>query len=236
MLFPFRSYIERSLTVEWEPTPCGTRFNELDGPHVRGGDGEDGDSAYPTGGHGMRRAAQRASSTLSDLEPEEGWEPLDVGARHGPSAFLAGSGNGSRLRVRYFRCLPEGTLAGKVWFGPNAEGPPRHAHGGSISAVLDEAMEIAVWLSGHTVLAATLSVHFREVLPLGLVCTLGAWISTRDGDKLRTRGLLASPGGQLFAEGEGLYAAVDPSRLGGERGRWSRANLVLASAGSGGSR
>jgi hypothetical protein len=111
--------------------------------------------------------------------------------------------------VRYFRCEPEGTLAGKVWFGPDAEGRPGHAHSGSLAAVLGEGMELAAWLSGFDVVPVTDTVHFKRLLPLGLVCTLGSWVSIADGHEVRTRGLLAGPDGQAFADAEGLYAIQD---------------------------
>lgn len=150
-----------------------------------------------------------------DLEPEEGWVPLDLGEEMGAraSSFVSGAGNGRRLRVRYFRC-DQRTLAGKAWFGPDAEGPPGHAHGGAIASVLDEAMGAAAWASGHTAVAASITVHFREMLPLGTVCRIGAWVSGVDGRKVRTHGVLAAPNGQTVANAEGLFVAVDPARMG----------------------
>ena len=42
-------------------------------------------------------------------------------------------------------------------FDKRHQGPPGHADGGSLAAVLDEAMGAAVWLAGHSVVAAHLS-------------------------------------------------------------------------------
>ena len=44
--------------------------------------------------------------------------------------------------------------------GPPIEGPPGHAHGGSMAAVLDEAMGAAAWMEGHLVVAVRLATSF----------------------------------------------------------------------------
>jgi acyl-coenzyme A thioesterase PaaI-like protein len=160
----------------------------------------------------MRR--RMAMNGSPDLQPEEGWSAIDVGkmiAR--TSAFVSGPGNGDRLRVRYFRCEPEGTLAAKAWFGPDAEGLPGQAHSGSVAAVLDEAMALASWLSGHRVVAGTITVHFRQILPLGVVCTIGAWVTAVNGREVHARAVLAEPAGQAFADAEGLYNTIVPAPL-----------------------
>lgn len=130
--------------------------------------------------------------------------------------FVTGPGNGNRLRVRYYRCEPE-MLVGKVWFGPDAEGAPGHAHNGGIAAVLDEAMEGALRLKGYRVRPVSVSVRFRQMLPLGMVCTVGAWVYVTNAHEVITRGLLTGAEGQTFAAAEGVYTQVDLSLVAGER-------------------
>jgi hypothetical protein len=153
-------------------------------------------------------------TTTPELTPEDGWVPIDLDTLLGRGcAFVSGPGNGNRVRVRYYRCDPAGTLAGKVWFGPDAEGRPGHAHSGSLAAVLEDAMGVAAWLSGFTVVPITATVHYHESLPLGLVCTIGSWVSVVDGDKIHTRALLAVPAGRTFAEAEGQFLLQDPPNI-----------------------
>lgn len=71
----------------------------------------------------------------------------------------------------------------RVWFGPSTEGPLGHVHGGSMAAVLDEAMGVSAWIAGQTVVAAKLAVKYRTMLPLGKVTTIEAWISSVKGKK-----------------------------------------------------
>lgn len=146
--------------------------------------------------------------------------PLELGEPlGGGSSFVSGPGNGRRLRVRYFRCDP-GTLAAKAWFGPDSQGPPGHAHGGSIAAVLDEVMGAAAWARGHQAVAASITVNFRQMLPLGTVCKVGAWVTAVEGRKVHTRGVLAMSNGQAVADAEGLFVVVELDRLGDPDGRW----------------
>lgn len=96
---------------------------------------------------------------------EVGWTPIEPLESVGTGrSFVSGEPSGDRLRVRYYRRERDRALVGKIWFGPGAEGPPGHAHGGSMAAVLDEAMGAGAWLAGHAVVAAKLTINFRRML------------------------------------------------------------------------
>jgi len=141
---------------------------------------------------------------------EEGWTPLTpMTARSGRSYVLGRDGD-ERMRVALFRREADGALVGKVWFGPWCEGPPGHAHGGSMAAVLDDAIGKVGWLNGHRVVAARITVHFRRMLPLGTDATLEAWIDSVNGRKVHTRGHLLGDDGQPYAEAEGLFIELAP--------------------------
>jgi len=114
--------------------------------------------------------------------------------------------------VRYFTDA-EGRLVGKAWFGPGALGPPGHAHGGSIAAVLDEAMGAAAWLAGHRAVAVHLATDFRRMLPLGTDAIFEAWIERVDGRKVSTRSRLFGPDGETSAEASALFLVLDPVRF-----------------------
>ncbi len=149
-----------------------------------------------------------------DLGPEEGWEllaGLHTGGRRG---FIDDDPDGDRVRVRWYVRMSDGRLVGKAWFGPGCEGPPGHAHGGSIAAVMDQAMGAASWMSGNIGLAAEIVVRFRQMLPLGTVCAFEARVASVQGKKIRVTAELRGAGdGRLHSEAEGLFIRVDPSRL-----------------------
>ncbi|MBW2460758.1 MAG: hypothetical protein JRH11_03865 [Deltaproteobacteria bacterium] len=148
-----------------------------------------------------------------DLNGEPGWTATGLPSDFGIVSFVSGEPEGERLRVRYYRG-PQGGLCGKVWFGPGTQGPPGHAHGGSIASILDEAMGAATWMGGHPAVALELVSRFRNMIPLGTVATITAEISETEGRKVRTVGRLEGSDGTLYAEGEGLFLELDPARLG----------------------
>ena len=146
--------------------------------------------------------------------PEPGWTPVKpFRLEGGRGSFVSGEPEGDRLRVRYFVRAGDGRLVGRAWFGPGAQGPPGHAHGGSIAAVLDEAMGAAAWLAGHLVVAVRLDTSFRKLLPLGTDALMEAWIVGVDGKKVSAHARLLGPGGELFSEADGLFVELDPERF-----------------------
>lgn len=149
---------------------------------------------------------------LDAAEPE--WEPLAaLGAVGLTRSFVSGDPDGDRLRVRYYRRVADGSLIARVWFGPGAEGPPGHVHGGAMAAVLDEAMGASAWLAGHAVLAASITIQFRAMLPLGSIVTVEAGVTNVDGRKVTTRGRMLGADGVTRAEGEGLFIELGVARI-----------------------
>lgn|SRR3990167_2614180 len=157
---------------------------------------------------------RESSSTLASAS-EVGWTPIEPLESVGTGrSFVSGEPSGDRLRVRYYRRERDGALVGKIWFGPGAEGPPGHAHGGSMAAVLDEAMGAGAWLAGHAVVAAKLTINFRRMLPLENEVLLETWVERVDGKKVMTRGRLFDQDGEPYAEGEGLFILIGVERFG----------------------
>src|SRR5258708_170613 len=129
-----------------------------------------------------------------EVIPEAGWTPIEpFRLEGGVGGFVTGSPQGDRLRVRYFLRAADSRLVGRAWFGPGAQGPPGHAHGGAIAAGLDEAMGAAPWVAGHI--------------------TLEAWVEREEGRKIWTAGRLLDGEGTPFAAAEGLFIELPPERF-----------------------
>ena len=95
--------------------------------------------------------------------PPEGYSLVDLfpeGRR--PPKFVSGDPESVRVRLRYFANAEKTRLQVKAWYGPGAEGPPLHAHGGSIAAVLDESMGGVAWIQDLRCLAAQINIQFRK--------------------------------------------------------------------------
>ncbi len=162
----------------------------------------------------MKRQKRKGMDLSPNLDPEPGWRELVPPQAVAGRSFVSGDRQGHRLRVRYF-AREDGSLAAKAWFGPGAEGPPGNAHGGSLAAVLDEAMGAAAWFAGHAVVAANLHLKFRRMVPLGTVVLASTRLTTVDGRKVRTAGMLRSLDGAItYCKAEGLFIKVDAERFG----------------------
>ena len=155
-----------------------------------------------------------SAGTKVDLSPLSGWTEFpSAQGMGGPRSFVSGDPHGDRLRACYYRRDEDNAWVGKVWFGPGAEGPPEHAHGGAIAAVLDEAMGGTVWMSGHLAVAAQITLHYRNMLPIGMVAVVEATMSSVKGRKVHARAKIKGPDGQLFSEAEGLFIKLDERQL-----------------------
>ena len=152
------------------------------------------------------------------------WLPLDahpVGrtiAAFAARSFVTNDPHGDRLRVRYeaqHAAVPHASAAApaalraEVWFGPRTEGPPGHAHGGSVAAVLDEAMGLAVWLAHRAAVAAHLETDFRQPIPLGSVVTVETAVGPAEGSgKAQATARLVGDDGAVYAEGRALFVLL----------------------------
>jgi acyl-coenzyme A thioesterase PaaI-like protein len=142
-----------------------------------------------------------------DLSGEPGWVPFDAASLVGESLrFVSGEPEGNRFRVRYYR-TGEGELRARIWFGPETGGPPGHAHGGSMAAVLDEVLGLAAWAAGYPVVVGNLNVSFRNLLPLEKVVTVESRVVSAEGRKVMVHGRIFC-GKAVYAEGECLCITV----------------------------
>lgn len=143
-----------------------------------------------------------------DLSPLDHWMPITHRRTRTGRSFVSGDPDGQRIRVRYYREAEDGPMVARVWFGPDAEGPPGHAHGGGQAAVLDEAMGGNCWLQGHPVLAGTLTIVYRRPLPLGTTTTVRTGIERVDGRKVHAFARIEDEGGAVFSEGTGVFIVM----------------------------
>lgn len=148
------------------------------------------------------------TSTLESLDGEQGWAPFDAPALVGQTLrFVSGDKTGDRFRVNYFRD-EEQNLVARIWFGPVTEGPPSHAHGGSIAAVLDEVLGLAAWAAGHSIVVGNLNVSFRQLLPIQTVVQVKTRLISVEGRKVIVHGELSSLNGIVIATGEALCIKI----------------------------
>lgn len=142
-----------------------------------------------------------------DLSGEPDWILFDAPSLVGESLrFVSGDPEGDRFRIRYFRDTDQ-HLHARIWFGPETGGPPGHAHGGAIAAVMDEALGLAAWAAGYPVVVGNINVSFRNLLPLQKVVTLESEVVSAEGRKVMVHGRLFCDD-TLFAEGQCLCITI----------------------------
>jgi len=147
------------------------------------------------------------------LQGEEDWQAFNAPALVGDSLrFVSGDLTGKRFRFRYFR-KADGNLVARVWFGPETEGPPGHAHGGSIAAVLDEVLGLAGWAAGHAVVVGNLNISFRNLLPLQTVVQVESEVISVKGRKVLVHGRIFGPGDVTYASAECLCITIRPADI-----------------------
>jgi len=153
--------------------------------------------------------------TLPELSGEKGWTELKIPDSYGNGrAFITGDRSSDRIKGRYFQKKSDNSFVARVWFGPSTEGPAGFVHGGSMAAVLDEAMGASVWLLGYTAVTAKISVEYRKMLPLGTVTTVEAKVKSISGKKVLTKGKIHNETGTVYSESEGMYINIPPERFG----------------------
>ncbi|KIH75623.1 Acyl-coenzyme A thioesterase PaaI, contains HGG motif [Geoalkalibacter ferrihydriticus] len=143
-----------------------------------------------------------------DTRQKPDWSPFDAPALVGKSLrFVSGDPHGKRFRLRYFRD-GKNDLVALAWFGEETEGPPGHAHGGSMAAVLDEVLGLAAWAAGHPIVVGNLNIHFRKLLPLEVVTQVETEIVSVKGRKVLVRGRLTDGHDGLYAEADCLCIRI----------------------------
>lgn len=152
-------------------------------------------------------------STLPLLDGEADWQPCDAPALVGETLrFVSGDRTGDRFRMKYYLDV-EQNLVARVWFGPVTEGPPGHAHGGSIAAVLDEVLGLSAWAAGHPIVVGNLNVNFRQLLPIQTVVQVNTRLVSVQGRKVLIHGEICGFDGQTYAAGECLCIKLTAEQL-----------------------
>lgn len=155
---------------------------------------------------------QSGADPLEAREP--GWMPVPTfGKVEHRALFVSGTDDPDRFQVRYYVRESDGQVRGKARLGPGCQGPPAHAHGGSMAALLDELMGLAAWVAGHKVLAQSIQVTFRRPLPLGQVVDLEAYVTSAEGRNVHAAARICGSNGRVIAESTGVFVEVGADRF-----------------------
>lgn len=123
---------------------------------------------------------------------------------HG-ECFLCNDEEKNRVAVKFYWDEEKKKVFADAKLGLRAQGPPGHAHGGSIFSILDEAMGGAAWMCGYPVVAAKISIDFIIMVPLEENLAVEGWVDSCEGRKVWTKGELKLSDGRIAAKAEGLF-------------------------------
>lgn len=129
------------------------------------------------------------------------------------NCFVCGTPGDGRIDVCYFWHEETREVTARVVFGPLAQGPPLHTHGGAIFAVLDETMGTCAWLCGHICVAANIDIDFRQMIPLNQQLQIKCGIDRLEGRKIFLHGKVTNEGGDILAESEGIFVTVPADKM-----------------------
>lgn len=130
-------------------------------------------------------------------------------ASHYRHCYGCGEDHPSGLRMRVF--AGEGlTLQATFEVGPVHQGAPGLAHGGLLTAAVDEALGALNWLLMRPAVTARLETNFVRPVPVGSSLALDARIVAVDGRKVYTAAVgRLGPGGPVAVTASGLFIQVE---------------------------
>ena len=97
--------------------------------------------------------------------------------------------------------------------GAAFEGAPRRAHGGVVAAIFDDIMGYVLVLERTPAYTGQMTVDYLAPVPIGVDLQTRAWMTERDGRKLRMRAEMTRDG-EVIGAATGLFIAIPPERLG----------------------
>ncbi|XP_063109623.1 acyl-coenzyme A thioesterase THEM5 [Cavia porcellus] len=90
--------------------------------------------------------------------------------------------------------------------GPYLEGPPGFAHGGSLTAMIDETFSKTAYLAGEGLFTMSLNIRFKNLLPVGSLAVLNVQVDKIEDQKLYMSCIAQSRDQQtVFAKCSGVF-------------------------------
>jgi len=129
------------------------------------------------------------------------------------SCFVCGRDNPLGLRARFTADREAGEVRAEVSIPEPFNGYPGVAHGGVVTALLDEAMARSVLLEGgfdDLLVTARLEVAFRRPTPTGTPLTVIARLTRRAGGRAQAEAEVRLADGTVTARAEALMARPTP--------------------------
>lgn len=142
---------------------------------------------------------------MSATPSPSGLEPEPIGS-HNPHCYVCGDQNPASQALSL--AVAADSVVGDVTLEARHQGAPGLAHGGAVAALFDEALGIAVHVTGVPAVTARLEVNYRRPFVLGRRHLVEARVDRREGRKYYARGTVHDEQGLLVADATGLFLQV----------------------------
>ncbi|MBE7086883.1 MAG: PaaI family thioesterase [Clostridiales bacterium] len=130
------------------------------------------------------------------------------------SCIICGMDNDSGLKAQFYN-LEDGSVGCLMQYGFYHQSFPERVHGGMISALLDELIGRALWVTEPNVygVTTTLNVKFRKPVPYGTPLKARAVLNFNSPRGFSGVGYVYDMSGNLLAEGEAKYLKLDTTKI-----------------------
>jgi uncharacterized protein (TIGR00369 family) len=130
--------------------------------------------------------------------------------------FGCGQDNPDGLRLKFFYDEPHRRFVCKFRLSRRFTGPPKHAHGGIIATILDEAMGKVNKIRHVVALTRAMEVHFLKPVPLNQTLTVESHEVRVRGRKHINAAEILNDRREGLASSRATFIAIDPLAMFGK--------------------
>ena len=127
--------------------------------------------------------------------------------------FGCGRDNPEGMRLKFYFDEERKRFVCRFRLGRRFTGPPKHAHGGIIAAILDEAMGKVNKLRNVIALTRGMEVHYLRPVPLHKPLVVEAHEIRVEGRKHINKAEILNQQGEVLSWSQGTFIAIDPHAI-----------------------
>src|SRR5579871_7029789 len=127
--------------------------------------------------------------------------------------FGCGPDNPDGMHLKFVYDEPARRVRCKFRLSHRYWGPPKHAHGGIIATILDEAMGKVNKIRQVIALTKDIEIQYLKPVPLGKPLRVEGWELRVRGRRHINTAEIFNQRGEVLARGQGTFIAIDPERM-----------------------
>jgi uncharacterized protein (TIGR00369 family) len=127
--------------------------------------------------------------------------------------FGCGKDNPHGMHLKFFYHEETESFVARMKLPQRYWGPPKHAHGGIIATILDEAMGKVNKLKHVIALTREMTVEYLKPVPLHKPLVVEGWSKYVRGRRHVNVGEIRNEKGEVLARGRAVFIAIDPHKM-----------------------